>query len=107
MRWIYISAALIFETCGFIALKSSDNLTKTVPILLTILADLTALAFFVLALKKFEASFVYMIAAGLGTSLVIVANIIVFKQIPNSIQIISIILIIIGAVGLQSQGGTN
>jgi small multidrug resistance pump len=107
MRWIYLSAALFFETCGFIALKYSDNLTKAVPVGLTVLADLTALVFFVLALKKFETSFVYLIAAGCGTALIVVANNLVFRQTYNPIQIVSIILIIIGSVGLQSQGGTH
>jgi small multidrug resistance pump len=104
MRWIYLSAGLLFDTLGFVALKYSQNLTRIVPVILAILADLTALAFFVFALRKFETSFVYMIAAGLGTALVVVANFLVFKQSLNSIQIISIILIIIGTLGLNSQG---
>ena len=103
MRWIYLSAGLLFETIGFVALKYSQNLTRTVPIVLTILADLTALALFILALKKFETSFVYMIAAGVGTALVVVANFLVFKQTLNWIQVLSIILIIVGTVGLHSQ----
>ena len=107
MKWIYLLAALFFETGGFIALKYSDNLTRFIPIGLTVLADLTALLFFIFALKNFETSFVYLITAGLGTALIIVANVVIFKQSLNSIQIISIVLIIIGVVGLQSQGGTH
>lgn len=107
MKWFYLFAGLTFETCGFVALKYSQNLTRAVPVVLTVLADLAALVFFILALRKFETSFVYMIAAGLGTALIVVANAIVFKETPNQIQIISIILIIIGSVGLQSQGGTH
>jgi multidrug transporter EmrE-like cation transporter len=104
MRWIYLSAGLLFEVCGFVALKYSQNLTKIVPLILTVLADLTALVFFILALRKFETSFVYMIAAGLGTTLVVIANFLIFKQPLNSIQIISIILIIAETLGLNSQG---
>ncbi len=107
MKWIYLFAGLTFETCGFIALKYSQNLTRTVPLVLTILADLAALAFFILALKKTETSFVYMIAAGLGTSLIVVANYFVFKQTLNWVHIISIPFIVVGSVGLQSQGGTH
>jgi multidrug transporter EmrE-like cation transporter len=103
MRWIYLSVGLIFETFGFVALKYSQNLTKTVPIILTILADLTALFFLILALKKFETSFVYMIAAGVGTTLIVVANLLIFKQTLNWIQVVSIISIIIGTIGLHSQ----
>jgi multidrug transporter EmrE-like cation transporter len=104
MRWIYLSVALIFETFGFITLKYSQNLTKTVPIILTILADLSALFFLIPALKKFETSFVYMIAAGVGTTLIVIANLVVFKQSLSWIQVVSIISITIGTIGLHSQG---
>ena len=107
MKWIYLSLALICESIGFAALKFSEGFTKTIPTVATVLVDLLALVFFVLALKKFETSFVYMIAAGVGTVLVVLTNVIVFKQQLNWIQISCIILIIIGSVGLQSQGNTH
>lgn len=107
MKWIYLSLALIFESIGFATLKFSQGFTKTIPTVATVLVDLIALTFFVLALKKFETSFVYMIAAGVGTVLVVLTNVIVFKQTLNWIQIACIILIILGSVGLQSQGNTH
>jgi multidrug transporter EmrE-like cation transporter len=48
-----------------------------------------------------------MIAAGVGTVLIVLTNFIVFKQSLNWVQIGCIILIIIGSVGLQSQGNTH
>jgi multidrug transporter EmrE-like cation transporter len=107
MKWIYLSLALLCESIGFATLKFSEGFTKTIPTIATVLVDLTALVFFVLALKKFETSFVYMIAAGVGTVLVVLTNVLVFKQHLNWIQIACIILIIIGSVGLQSQGNTH
>jgi multidrug transporter EmrE-like cation transporter len=107
MKWIYLSLALICEGVGFATLKLSQGFTKTIPTISTVLVDLTALVFFVLALKKFETSFVYMIAAGVGTVLVVLTNVLVFKQPLNWIQITCIILIIVGSVGLQSQGNTH
>ncbi len=103
MKWIYIILALIFENLGFIALKESNGFTKTYPIIWTIVFDLLALVMFFICLKKFETAFVYMIAAGVGTAMVVVSNYLVFKQQLNWIQIVSIILIIIGTVGIQSQ----
>ncbi len=107
MKWIYLSLALVFESVGFATLKFSQGFTKTIPTIATILVDLIALTFFVLALKKFETSFIYMIAAGVGTVLVVLTNVLVFKQTLNWIQIACIILIIVGSVGLQSQGNTH
>jgi multidrug transporter EmrE-like cation transporter len=107
MKWIYLSLALICESVGFATLKFSEGFTKTMPTIATILVDLTALLFFVLALKKFETSFVYMIAAGVGTVLVVLTNLVVFKQSLNWVQIGCMVLIIVGSVGLQSQGNTH
>ncbi|MBC7937658.1 MAG: multidrug efflux SMR transporter [Rhizobacter sp.] len=107
MKWIYLSLALVCESVGFATLKFSQGFTKTSPTVATVLVDLIALLFFVLALKKIEASFVYMIAAGVGTVLIVLTNVIVFKQTLNWIQIACIVLIIVGSVGLQSQGYTH
>jgi multidrug transporter EmrE-like cation transporter len=107
MKWIFLSLALICESVGFATLKFSQGFTKTIPTVATVLVDLIALTFFVLALKRFETSFVYMIAAGVGTVLVVLTNVLVFKQHLNWIQIGCIILIIVGSVGLQSQGNTH
>ncbi len=107
MKWMYLSLALCCESIGFATLKFSQEFSKTIPTVATVLIDLLALVFFVLALKRFETSFVYMIAAGVGIVLVVLTNVIVFKQTLNWIQIVCILLIIIGSVGLQSQGNTH
>jgi multidrug transporter EmrE-like cation transporter len=107
MKWIYLSLALICETVGFATLKCSQGFTKTTPTIATVFVDLMALAFFILALRKFETGFVYMIVAGAGTVLVVLTNVIVFRQCLNWMQIACIILIIVGSVGLQSQGHTH
>ena len=103
MKWIYLLFGLLFESFGFVTLKYSEGFTKLKPSIATIFIDLAALIFFVLALRKFETSFVYMVGAGVGTALIVIINYIVFKQNLNWIQITSILLIIIGTVGLQSQ----
>jgi multidrug transporter EmrE-like cation transporter len=107
MKWLYLALALLCESVGFATLKFSEGFTKTLPAVATVMVDLIALVFFVFALKKFETSFVYMMAAGVGTVLIVLTNFIVFKQTLNWIQIVSIILVIIGSVGLQSQGNTH
>jgi small multidrug resistance pump len=106
MKWLYLLFGLLFESIGFVTLKYSEGFTKLKPTVATILIDLFTLIFFMLALRKFETSFVYMVGAGIGTALIVIANYIVFKQPLNWVQIASILLIITGTVGLQSQGST-
>jgi multidrug transporter EmrE-like cation transporter len=54
MKWIYLSLGLIFESVGFATLKFSQGFTKIVPTVATVLVDLTALLFFVMALKNLK-----------------------------------------------------
>lgn len=93
MKWIYL----------LLALKESNGFTKTPMIIWTVFFDLLALGMFIISLKKFETAFVYMIGAGVSTAMVVNSNYFVFKQQLNWIQITSIILIIMGTVGIQSQ----
>jgi multidrug transporter EmrE-like cation transporter len=107
VKWIYLSLALLCESIGFATLKFSEGFTKLTPSIATVVVDLIALVFFIIALKKFETSFVYMMGAGVGTALIVLTNGLVFKQTLNWTQIISIVLIIAGSIGLQSQGSTH
>jgi multidrug transporter EmrE-like cation transporter len=107
MKWTSLCLALVCESVGFATLKCSQGFTKIIPTVATILVDVLALLFFVMALKKFETSFVYMMAAGVGTVLVVLTNVLVFRQSLNWMQIACIILIIVGSIGLQSQGSTH
>jgi small multidrug resistance pump len=107
MKWLYLLLALLFESMGFIALKLSQGFTRLTPVICAVVLDLICLGLFILALKKFETGFVYMIGAGAGTALIVLSNALVFRQPLNWVQLLSILLIIIGSVGLQSQGGTH
>ncbi len=101
MGWVYLVLAIIFEVAGTTFMKLSEGFTKTLPsvaMFVLYLLSLTALTF---ALKKFEISTAYAIWSGLGTALITLIGIIVFKESVNMVKILSIALIIIGVVGLQ------
>ena len=101
MGWFYLILAISFEVAGTTFMKLSEGFTKTVPsiaIFVLYILSLTALTF---ALKKFEVSTAYAIWSGLGTALITIVGVIVFKESMSLIKFLSIMLIIIGVVGLQ------
>ena len=101
MGWLYLILAISFEVAGTTFMKLSEGFTKTVPsvaMFVLYILSLTALTF---ALKKFEVSTTYAIWSGLGTALITLIGVIVFKESVNMVKILSIALIIIGVVGLQ------
>jgi len=104
MSWLYLVLAVIVEVAGTTFLKMSQGLTKLVPsILMFILYGLSivGLAF---AVKELEVSVAYAVWAGLGTALMAVVGILWFKEPANALKLVSIGLIIVGAVGLNLSG---
>ena len=101
MGWVYLILAISFEVLGTTFMKLSEGFTKIVPsvaMFVLYLLSLTALTF---ALKKFEVSTAYAIWSVLGTALITIVGVMVFKESVNLIKLLSIALIIIGVVGLQ------
>jgi len=58
-------------------------------------------------IKKIEIGMAYAIWSGLGTALIAIIGIFWFNELVSTAKFISIILIIIGVVGLNLEGVTN
>ena len=101
LGWVYLILAIFFEVIGTTFMKLSDGFSKTIPsitMFVFYLLSLTALTF---ALKRFEVSMAYAIWSGLGTALITIIGILIFRESVSTVKIFSIALIIIGVVGLQ------
>ena len=101
MGWFYLILAITLEVAGTTFMKFSEGFTKTAPsvaMFVLYILSLTALTF---ALKRFEVSTAYAIWSGLGTALITAVGIVLFKESVSVVKILSIVLIIIGVVGLQ------
>ena len=101
MSWVYLTIAIIFEVIGTTAMKLSDGFTKLIPSIAMAIFYIASLAVLTLALKKIDMSIAYAIWAGVGTSLITIIGIIYFKEPITLIKTISVLLIIIGVVGLN------
>ena len=105
--WLYLSAALVLEVCGTILIKISDGFTRPGPTVLLVIC-VTGM-FYILSniVREIELGLTYAIWAGLGTMLVAIVSAIFFKEPMTWVKAISIGLIILGVIGLNSQGGTH
>jgi small multidrug resistance pump len=101
MHWITLLLAIIFEVTGTTAMKLSEGFTKPLPSVAMTLFYILSLAMLTLALKKIDVSVAYAIWSGVGTALIALIGIWVFGESLSILKITSIILIIIGVVGLQ------
>ncbi len=99
--WLILAGAIVLEVAGTTAMKLSDGFTKLLPSVLIFVfyaASFTVLTF---ALKKIEVSVAYAVWSGVGTVLITLIGILYFSETLNSLKAMSILLIILGVVGLN------
>jgi small multidrug resistance pump len=102
INWIYLIAAILFEVSGTTCMKLSQGFTKTVPSVLIFIFYGLCFTFLTLSLKRLEVSVAYSVWAGLGTILVATIGIIWFRESATLIKLVSIALIIVGVIGINS-----
>ncbi len=104
--YLYLLAAIILEVAGTTSMKLSEGFTRTWPSVAMMVFYLLSLGALTLALKRFDMSMAYAIWSGVGTALITIVGIYLFKEPVSLAKIGSIALIIVGVVGLHlsSQG---
>jgi small multidrug resistance pump len=101
MEWLILGAAILFEVTGTICLKLSEGFSRLAPSLAILPFYGASLALLTLALKSIPISTAYAIWAAVGTGLVAVIGIAVFREPVGAIKVASLVLIVVGVVGLH------
>jgi small multidrug resistance pump len=101
MSWTFLLLAIIFETIGTSAMKMSQGFTKLGPAILMVVCYVLCFSLLTLAIKQLDVSLAYAIWSGLGTALITIIGIYYFHEKVGAVKIISILLIIIGVIGLH------
>jgi len=93
--------AIVFEVFGTTCMKLSEGFSKLLPSILIFVFYAISFTFFTFALKKLDVSIAYAIWAGLGTALITVIGIYWFREPVNALKMASLLLVVIGVVGLN------
>lgn len=101
LQWLYLALAILLEVTGTTSMKLSHGFTRLAPSVLIFVfygASFVALTF---ALKKIDVSIAYAVWSGIGTAAIAVIGIAYFREPATVVKLLSILLIIIGVVGLN------
>src|SRR3989339_466436 len=100
ISWFFLLLAGFFEICFTITLKFSAGFSKIIPSIVT--AIFIILSFFCVSqsMKTIPMGTAYAVWAGIGTAGTVACGIIFFGDSAHIIRLISIVLIIIGIIGL-------
>lgn len=101
MPYLFLLLAIVSEVAGTSALKASDGFSKLTPSLLVIVFYAASFFFLSLTLKKMGVGTAYAIWSGLGTALIVGVGIMFFREEITMLKLTSVLLIIIGVVGLN------
>jgi len=101
LGWIYVNLAILLEVAGTTCMNFSEGFTRVWPSIFIFVFYALCFSVLTLALKTIELSVAYAIWSGLGTVLIVTIGILWFKESVSIVKILSIVLIIIGVIGLH------
>jgi small multidrug resistance pump len=104
MSWALMIIAILFEVSGTTMMKLSQGFTHRLPTILMFVFYGIGFIPLSLAMRRLPVSVVYAVWSGLGMAIITIVGLLLFKEPLTPIKVISIILIIIGVVGLNLSG---
>jgi small multidrug resistance pump len=107
MCWVYLLAAILLEICGTTCMKLSLGFTRFWPSVLLFVFYSLSFAAVTLAIRHIEVSVAYAIWSGVGTALIATIGILWFKEAVSALKLVSLVLIVVGIVGLRLSGPTR
>ena len=103
LHWLFLALAIVSEVFASSMLKLSDGFTKVLPTIGVAVGFIVSFYFLSLTLKTMPLGTAYAIWTGLGLVLTSVVSILFFGQKPDLMGVISIGIILIGVVMLNTM----
>ncbi len=107
MHWLTLIAAIALEVAGTTSMKLAAGFSRPLPSVAVFVFYGASLAMLTLALRKWDVSVAYAIWSGLGTALIVAIGVLWFGEALTWVRAISILLILIGVVGLNLSGSPH
>ena len=107
MPWYFLALAILSEVVGTLALKISNGFSALIPSIIVVVGYSTSFWFLALCLKSLNVGTAYAIWAGAGTAVVSIAGVFLFKEPMTIIKAVSLVLVILGVVGLHWGEGKS
>ena len=101
MHWIMLALAGIFEVTWACAMKYSEGFTVWIPSVVTVVGYVASAVFLALALKHLPLGTAYAMWTGFGIVGTSVLGIFLFQERLSFPQMICVLLIVMGIVGLK------
>ncbi len=101
MCWVYLLLSSILEILWAVTLKFSNSFTKVVPSIATLVIMIISIYFLSLAACFLPIRVCYAVSSGICTIGIIIIGATTFTENINLSQVLCIVLIVIGTIGLK------
>ena len=102
MGWLFVLIAALFELTGVIGLKKFSQKKSMLNLLMFFGGFGGSFAFLYASFNYLQVSIAYAVWIGIGTSAAVLVNMIFFGESKSIGRIISLMIIVIGVVGLKA-----
>lgn len=101
MAWIWLFIAGLFEIGWAAGIKHCDGLKINIALIIVIMSMTLSMFFLSLALKSIPMGIAYSVWTGIGIVGVFLYQILIFKESVSLVNMLFILLILIGIIGLK------
>ena len=101
MEWIMLLLAAVCEVTWAVAMKYAQGFTSLVPSLITVVGYMLSAVFLAAALKKLPLGTAYAMWTGVGIVGTSVLGVFLFQEKLSVPQVLCVVLIVVGVVGLR------
>lgn len=106
-HYLFLLMAIVFEIVATSSLKMSEQFTKLIPSIVTVLCYIAAFYCLSLTLRTLPVGIAYALWSAIGIVFITLIGIFAFKQIPDLPAIIGLVLIIAGVVIINVWSKTS
>jgi small multidrug resistance pump len=104
MYWLWLFLAIALEVAATVCLKLSNGFSKFIPTALMVMLYVSSFFPTAIALRRLEVATVYAVWSAVGTALMTVIGMLVFKEAASPLKFSAIVLIVAGVVCLNVAG---
>ncbi|PXV65070.1 small multidrug resistance pump [Dysgonomonas alginatilytica] len=106
-HYIFLLMAIAFEIVATSSLKMSEQFTKLIPSVVTVVCYIAAFYFLSLTLRTLPVGIAYALWSAIGIVFITIIGIFAFKQVPDLPAIIGLALIVAGVVIINVWSKTS
>lgn len=106
-HYLFLLMAIVFEIVATSSLKMSEQFTKLIPSIVTVVCYIAAFYLLSLTLRTLPVGIAYALWSAIGIVFITIIGVFAFKQIPDLPAIIGLVLIIAGVVIINVWSKTS